>query len=389
MQTKLSLITLACLFLGALSGFFLQEQILAIEVLGTIYLDALKLLVFPVIVVYVISAVYESGSNKGALVWKAVLLFAVLFVVSFLISSGIVFVLNPADHFELHASETTVEATSFSASSILLNVLPKDLAGFFMGRYLLFSILVSYAVGFLAYRFKWDTFIAGINWLKKYINLILKALMYYAPVAVFSLMGVSVFRFGADVLLSGLAYIFVAYLAGLVVLALVMILPVKLFKGISLLGYVKKLYPVWLISFSTCSSAATMPYTLKVCKDDLQVNPHVADIVVPLGCTIHMCGGAISFSLLGIFCAHFFGVAIDPLLYATMLASALFINMAAPGIPGGGIIIGATYLQGLGIPLDFMGFYSGIYKVLDMLYTTLNVTGDISACTLLDKGASL
>ena len=118
MQTKLSLITLACLFLGALSGFFLQEQILAIEVLGTIYLDALKLLVFPVIVVYVISAVYESGSNKGALVWKAVLLFAVLFVVSFLISSGIVFVLNPADHFELHASETTVEATSFSASSI-------------------------------------------------------------------------------------------------------------------------------------------------------------------------------------------------------------------------------------------------------------------------------
>ena len=385
MQTKLSLITLACLFLGALSGFFLQEQILAIEVLGTIYLDALKLLVFPVIVVYVISAVYESGSNKGTLVGKAIVLFAVLFVISFLISSGIVFVLNPAAQFDLHATETSVEATSFSVSSILFNVLPKDLSGFFMGKYLLFSILVSYVVGYLAYRFKWDAFMGVINWLKKYINIILKAIMYYAPVAVFSLMGVSVHRFGLDLLLSGLAYVAVAYLAGLVVLVLVMILPVKLFKGISLLGYVKKLYPVWLISFSTCSSAATMPYTLKACKDDLHVEAKVADIVVPLGCTIHMCGGAVSFSLLGIFCARLFGVPVDPLLFATMLAYALFINMAAPGIPGGGIIIGATYLQGLGIPLDFMGFYSGIYKVLDMLYTTLNVTGDISASVLLNN----
>ena len=385
MQTKLSLITLACLFLGALSGFFLQEQILAIEVLGTIYLDALKLLVFPVIVVYVISAVYESGSNKGTLVGKAIVLFAVLFVISFLISSGIVFVLNPAAQFDLHATETTVETTSFSVSSILFNVLPKDLSGFFMGKYLLFSILVSYVVGYLAYRFKWDVFMGVINWLKKYINIILKAIMYYAPVAVFSLMGVSVHRFGLDLLLSGFAYVAVAYLAGLVVLVLVMILPVKLFKGISLLGYVKKLYPVWLISFSTCSSAATMPYTLKACKDDLHVEAKVADIVVPLGCTIHMCGGAVSFSLLGIFCARLFGVPVDPLLFATMLAYALFINMAAPGIPGGGIIIGATYLQGLGIPLDFMGFYSGIYKVLDMLYTTLNVTGDISASVLLNR----
>ena len=68
-----------------------------------------------------------------------------------------------------------------------------------------------------------------------------------------------------------------------------------------------------------------------------------------------------------------------------MLVSATLLNMAAPGIPGGGIVIGATYLQGLGIPLDFIGLYSGIYKILDMLYTSLNVTGDVSANILLNK----
>ena len=139
------------------------------------------------------------------------------------------------------------------------------------------------------------------------------------------------------------------------------------------------------MTISTCSSAATLPYTLKVCKEELKVDEKTVGIVAPLGTTIHMCGGAVSFSLLGIFCAQLFGVDITFGLFLMMLVSSILINMAAPGIPGGGVVIGATYLQGLGIPLDFRGFYSGICKILDMLYTTLNVTGDISAVVLLDK----
>ena len=72
-------------------------------------------------------------------------------------------------------------------------------------------------------------------------------------------------------------------------------------------------------------------------------------------------------------------------LYLLMMVSALLINMSAPGIPNGGVVIGATYLQLLGIPLDFIGFYSGLYKILDMLYTTLNVTGNITANVLIAK----
>ena len=96
--------------------------------------------------------------------------------------------------------------------------------------------------------------------------------------------------------------------------------------------------------------------------------------MVPLGTTIHMCGGAVSFSLLGLFCSSLFGVEITFGKYVLMLIYAILINMAAPGIPNGGVAIGATYLQLLGIPLDFIGFYSGIYKLLDMIYTSLNVT---------------
>ena len=80
-----------------------------------------------------------------------------------------------------------------------------------------------------------------------------------------------------------------------------------------------------------------------------------------------------------------YGIALTPVIFIQMIIVATAINMSAPGIPNGGIVIGATYLSMFGIPLDFIGFYSGIYKLLDMAYTTLNVTGDISANILINK----
>lgn len=139
------------------------------------------------------------------------------------------------------------------------------------------------------------------------------------------------------------------------------------------------------MTITTCSSSAVLPYTIKVCNEEFNVPKEITDVVVPLGCTIHMCGGAVSFALLGIFCANIYGISINVGTYLLMLISALLINMAAPGIPNGGVVIGATFLNMFGIPLNFIGFYAGIYKLLDMSYTTLNVTGDISANLLINE----
>lgn len=135
---------------------------------------------------------------------------------------------------------------------------------------------------------------------------------------------------------------------------------------------------------TTCSSAATLPTTMKLCKEELNIDERITDVVVPLGCTIHMCGGAVSFALLGLFNSSLFGIEVTLTTYVIMIVASLLINMSAPGIPNGGVVIGATYLQLLGIPLDFIGFYSGIYKILDMLYTTLNVSGDITANVIIN-----
>lgn len=385
MKKKLSILTLLCLVLGAIFGFFLQDKILQIEFLGSFYVNALKLLILPVLFTSITTTIYESSKTQGKLVGKAIVLFVIMFITSFVVSSIVVFVLKPSANFHILTSNAEITTTTITWTSILTNLFPTDLLGIFMGKSVFFIILVSYLIGYCASKFQWTKFIDGVNVIKKYVFLLLEYITYYTPIAVFSLMGVSVYRFGLSSLLTGLRYIVTAYCAGIVVLVVVMLIPLKLFKKIPLSSYIKKIYPIWLMTISTCSSAATLPYTLKVCKEELKADEKTVDIVVPLGTTIHMCGGAVSFSLLGIFCAQLFGVNITFGLFLMMLVSSILINMAAPGIPGGGVVIGATYLQGLGIPLDFIGFYSGIYKILDMLYTTLNVTGDISAVVLLDK----
>jgi Na+/H+-dicarboxylate symporter len=124
---------------------------------------------------------------------------------------------------------------------------------------------------------------------------------------------------------------------------------------------------------------------MKVCEEEFGVDKNIVDVVSPLGCTIHMCGGAVSFALLGLFCSRMYGIEVNLITFIMMMISSLLINMSAPGIPNGGVVIGATYLQLLEIPLDFIGFYSGMYKILDMLYTTLNVTGNITANVIISE----
>ncbi len=128
-----------------------------------------------------------------------------------------------------------------------------------------------------------------------------------------------------------------------------------------------------------------MPYTLKVCKEDLKLNKEVTDLVIPLGTTLNKVGGAISFALLSIFTTQLFGIELNLSLFLSMLFVSLILNMAAVGIPSGGIVLGATYLSMLGIPLTFMGIYSGIYRVLDMAYTTMNVTGNVNASIIMNN----
>ena len=385
MKKNISLITLLFLVLGILFGLFLPNYVEYISFIGTIYISFLKYMVVPVVFTSISVSIYNSHKLKSNLVPITLLVFALMFIATFLLTSIIVTLIDPSSGFVLENSSWEGETTTIGIASILINLVPKDLNKFLSGSYLFFVILLAFVVGFTCNYFEaGEKVIDIIKKIKDFLYKFLEYFMYISPLAVFSLISNTIVKYGSILLGIGVKYILTAYICTIAALLIVMVLPILLICKMSPLTFIKKVYKIWTMTISTCSSAATLPYTMKTCKEEFDVPEEVTDVVVPLGTTIHMCGGAVSFALLGLFCSKLFNVEVTFGQYILMLISALLINMAAPGIPNGGVVIGATYLQILGIPLDFIGFYSGIYKLLDMVYTSLNVTDDIASNVIIN-----
>lgn len=386
MKKAFNKIVLLSLILGVIGGIYLPDFFKEISFLGTIYINLLKFMIIPIIFTTITVSIYNSIKIKNNILLKTLLTFLIMFVVSFLITSLLVVIINPAANFNFNDVKWTGEVINFNLSNVIINLFPTNLVSMIEGNQIFPAILFASIFGYSASKVKdGKKSIDIIESFREVFNKILEYIIYLTPIGVFALIGNTVALYGTSIIDMGAKYIGMAYLSSSVVLICVMIIPVWVIAKINPIKYVKKIYKVWLITISTCSSAATLPYTIKVCNDELNIPKKVTDIVVPLGCTIHMCGGAVSFALLGLFTSSLFGIEINMFSYLMMLISATLINMAAPGIPNGGIVIGATYLSMFNIPLNFIGFYSGIYKLLDMAYTTLNVTGDISANVIINK----
>ena len=385
MKNKLSIFTLIGLVLGIVVGLVLPNIAPYIKFIGTYYITILKYMVVPVVITTISVSIYNSTKLKNKLVPITLLVFVLMFSLTFLLSSLIVTIINPSSGFVLEVTDWTGTTSELGIKGMLLNLIPKSLSKFLTGGYLFTVIIISVIVGFLCSRFsKGNVVIEKIIIVKDFLFKVLGYYMYVTPFAVLSLISNTIVEYGPIVLGVGAKYILTAYICAIAALIVVMILPILLITKTNPVVFIKKVYKIWMITLSTCSSAATLPYTIKTCHEEFGIPDEVTDVVVPLGTTIHMCGGAVSFALLGLFCSKLFGVQITIGKYVLMLIYAILINMAAPGIPNGGVAIGATYLQLLGIPLDFIGFYSGIYKLLDMIYTSLNVTDDIASNVIIN-----
>ncbi len=386
MKKKFNLLILLGLLFGIIGGLFIPEIMQKLNFLGTIYVNLLKFMIIPIIFTSIMVTIYNSAKEKSKLVLKTVVLFTLMFIITFVLTSLIVSLIKPGIGFNYEIKEWNGEIAKINFSDIIVNLFPSSIITILQNNAVFPSIILAVFSGVCALKVKHgNKVIELVDGLKNIFNKMLEYIMYLTPIGVFALIGNTIGNYGSGVFVLGAKYIGMAYLCSLIALILIIILPVWLIAKINPFIYVKKIYKIWLITITTCSSTATLPYTIKTCNEELHIPEKITNIVVPLGCTIHMLGGAVSFALLGLFCTQLFNINVTIPLYLLMLLSATLINMAAPGIPNGGIVIGATYLSLLGIPLTFIGFYSGIYKLLDMIYTTLNVTGDISANLIINK----
>lgn len=208
--------------------------------------------------------------------------------------------------------------------------------------------------------------------------------MLLAPFAVFGLLCEITIKVGVDALLGMSIYVLTVIL-GLVVLLVFYLLIIKVITSKNIWFFLKDIRAVQLLAFSTSSSAAVMPLSLKTSEEKLHVKPAVGQFVIPLGATINMDGTALYQTIAAIFLVQAFGVDISASELLLLMLTTIGASIGAPSTPGVGIVILATLLSSVGVPAEGIGLILGVDRILDMCRTTLNVTGDLTACCVMDK----
>lgn len=213
---------------------------------------------------------------------------------------------------------------------------------------------------------------------------VVKWAMLLAPLAVFGLLARVTAQLGFDVL-AGLGVYVLTVLGGLLLLVGVYLLILMLVSRFPPGRFLRSVREVQLLAFSTASSAAVMPLSMETAEEKLGVPASVARFVVPLGATINMDGTALYQGVATVFLAQVFDVTISPLQLVLVVVTVVGASIGTPATPGVGIIILATVLSGAGIPPEGVALIVGVDRILDMSRTAVNVTGDLTACTVMSR----
>lgn len=213
---------------------------------------------------------------------------------------------------------------------------------------------------------------------------IVKGAMLLAPLAVFGLMAQLVSRIGFEALLGMSIYVMTVLLGLLIMFVLYMLLILLVTKS-SPFSFISKLKELLLLAFSTSSSAAVMPLSIKTAEDKLNVRPSIAEFVIPIGATINMNGTALYQGVATIFLAQVYGVDLSTGSLVLLVVVAVGASIGSPATPGVGIVILSMVLGTVGIPASGIALLMGVDRILDMCRTAVNVAGDMVACVVMDK----
>lgn len=221
----------------------------------------------------------------------------------------------------------------------------------------------------------------------KIIDIIMKT----APVGVFALMASVITDLAGNSvsesagLFSSLLMYFMVVLIGLFLLLMLYPFLARVFTGIGYLRFVKGVFPAQLLAFSTSSSAATLPATKKCVEENLGVDDEVSSFVLPLGATLNMDGTALYQAVAAVFIAQVYGIELTLMAQLSIVLTATLASIGAAAVPGAGIIILAIILNSIHVPVEGIALIFAVDRPLDMIRTTVNITGDSFIAKLMAK----
>ena len=390
--TRILLSMFLGIFFGSLiNNLFLDYSLVVFSIeifsaLGTIFISSLKLMVVPLVFFSLVTGVAQitDSSKLGSISIKAIFLY--LATTSIAISLALFFsnFINIGSGAGLLSEAKFVTPTPPSLKEVFVNIFPTNpiaaMANGEMLQIIVFSLLVGLGVKSLSSSENLiNFFVSGNNLMLKIVELII----WFAPIGIFCLLTDIFSQIGFSIIydLAGYFFLLIAVLMfhGIFVYSFFL----YFFTGLNPIVFYSKLKEVILFAFSTSSSSATMPLTLKTAKDKLGVDQSVASFTIPLGATINMDGTAIMQGVATVFIAQVYGIDLTMTDFLMVILTATLASIGTAGVPGVGLIMLAMVLQQVGLPVEGIALIIGVDRLLDMVRTSVNVCGDsMIACLI-------
>lgn len=384
------------LLLGGLLGIVLQYADQAwtrqwlvdglFLVLGKWFVALLMVMVVPLVFVSLVKGVSQLGASKQLGKLSGLTLGLYIFTTVLAIATGLLLAnwLQPAVGLGLVASEST-PGSAPNLVELLIAIVPSNpIAAMSQGNMLqviVFAVLFGLALSSVRPQEGIATVMQLFDGLESILIRMVGLVMWLAPVGVFALMARSMASQGLDLLLPLMVY-FVTVVAALFVHASLTYASLfRLLTGLSPWYLYRRLKDVLTVSFSTSSSAATLPVTMAT-TDKLGVSPRVSSFTIPLGATINMDGTAIMQGVATVFIANAYGLTLAPSDYGLIILTATLASVGTAAVPSAGLIMLTIVLMQVGLPVEGVALILGVDRLLDMLRTSVNVTGDIVVTTI-------
>ncbi len=360
------------------------------HVIGALFINALKMLVVPLVTFSLICGVCGIGdvSTLGRVGVRAFLLFMLTTALAITLAITVAAVVGPGEGFELQQGGAAfAPPPAPPLTQVIIDLVPTNpVAAYAEGNMLqiiFFTILFAICILMIGERGR--SIHEGAEKLNDVMMELVNLVMHVAPIGVFALMAKTFSQQGLGMILPMISYFGVVALVLLLHMTGTLMLLLRFLGRVSPLMFLKKMRTVQIFAFSTSSSNATIPVTLRAVEKRLGVDNSTASFVVPFGATINMDGTAIMQGVATVFIANVYGMELGITGYLTVIGMAVLASIGTAGVPGVGLIMLAMVFNQVGLPVEGIALIMGVDRLLDMMRTAVNVTGDAVITTIVAR----
>ncbi len=392
--------------LGPSTGLVERETALVIgswlALPGQIFLGMIQMIVVPLVFASVITglASTEDMEQLKSMGSKLVFYFVVTTILAIVIGLSAALIIQPGNYIDSTALETIAEPVEVPEGTeeietpgftqvpdIIADILPQNPLSAMVEKQMLQVVLFALIIGLALISLSAKQsrpLLDLLSSIQEVSMTVVQWAMLLAPIAVFGLLAQTTMNTGLGALL-GMAVYVGTVLGGLLLLMVVYLVIVFFVSGRAPWGFLEAVREVQLLAFSTSSSAAVMPLSIKVAEEKLNVRPSISQFLIPLGATVNMNGTALYQGVAAVFLAQVFDINLSVASLLLIVVMTVGASIGSPATPGVGIVILSTVLVSVGIPASGIALIIGVDRILDMSRTAINVTGDLTACLVMDR----